>query len=68
MKSLALAFALSLVAAGALSAGTIAYTYDEAGRLARAVYPDGTTIAYTWDAAGNLLRREVTGGGCRSAA
>jgi len=62
MRSLVLAFALSLLTAGALTAGTIAYTYDDAGRLARVVYPDGTVIAYTWDAAGNLLRREVTGG------
>lgn len=38
---------------------TVAYTYDDAGRLTRVDYGNGTAIAYTYDAAGNLLRREV---------
>lgn len=32
------------------------YTYDDAGRLTRAVYPEGGGAGYTWDAADNLLR------------
>ncbi|MEA3308539.1 MAG: RHS repeat domain-containing protein [Chloroflexota bacterium] len=39
---------------------TIAYTYDDAGRLIKAVYGDDTTISYAYDAAGNLLTRLVT--------
>ena len=30
------------------------YSYDEAGRLTTAVYPDGTGVRYTYDASGNL--------------
>ena len=36
------------------------YTYDDAGRLVRAAYPNGKAITYTYDKAGNLLRRLVT--------
>jgi len=41
-------------------AGTITYTYDDAGRLTKVDYGDGTTIEYTYDNAGNLLQRVVT--------
>ena len=43
-------------------AGTIKYTYDEAGRLTKADY-GGKIITYTYDAAGNLLERKVEAGG-----
>jgi YD repeat-containing protein len=38
---------------------TITYIYDDAGRLIRAAYSDGTVISYAYDAAGNLLTRIV---------
>jgi hypothetical protein len=40
----------------AASAGSVSYSYDALGRLASAVYTDGsatTTITYSYDAAGN---------------
>lgn len=52
-------FLTVLAVAGALSAQTLNYTYDAAGRLASVAYPNGKTLFYTYDAAGNLLRREV---------
>lgn len=43
-------------------AATVNYTYDSAGRVISAAYPNGQTISYTYDAAGNLLTRLVTTG------
>jgi YD repeat-containing protein len=40
-------------------AGSITYTYDDAGRLVTADYGNGSAIAYTYDNAGNLLARTV---------
>ena len=40
----------------AVHAGSVSYSYDTLGRLASAVYSDGTsttTITYSYDAAGN---------------
>jgi YD repeat-containing protein len=40
----------------AAHAGSVSYSYDALGRLASAVYTDGsatTTITYSYDAAGN---------------
>ena len=40
----------------AVHAGSVSYSYDALGRLASAVYADGsttTTITYSYDAAGN---------------
>ena len=51
---------LSAVMALAMQAGAITYSYDDAGRLAKADYGDGRVITYTYDAAGNLLRRQVS--------
>ena len=49
--------AAGLCAVGlAASAGSVSYSYDALGRLASAVYTDGsatTTITYSYDAAGN---------------
>ncbi|MDY6971785.1 MAG: hypothetical protein SV775_05595 [Thermodesulfobacteriota bacterium] len=49
------------------SAGTVNYTYDNAGRLTQADYGD-KVINYTYDNAGNLTKREVTAGGLWSGA
>jgi uncharacterized protein (TIGR03437 family) len=46
-------------AATTLSAQTVNYTYDQAGRLSAVVYPNGTTATYAYDASGNLLRKSV---------
>lgn len=48
-------------------AGSVQYTYDVAGRLAKAGYGGGKQIAYAYDPAGNLLRRLVELGGAASA-
>jgi YD repeat-containing protein len=42
-----------------VSADTVNYTYDDAGRLTEADYGDNV-ITYTYDPAGNLLQRTVT--------
>jgi YD repeat-containing protein len=40
---------------GIAIAGTVKYTYDDAGRLIKADYGGGKAITYTYDKAGNLL-------------
>ena len=40
-------------------AETVNYTYDDAGRLIKAVYGSGAVISYTYDKNGNLLSRSV---------
>ena len=40
-----------------IASRTIAYTYDDAGRLVAVDYGGGKTIHYTYDNAGNLLQR-----------
>jgi len=49
------------------AAGTVNYTYDNAGRLTEADYGD-KVIKYTYDNAGNLTKREVTASGLWSGA
>jgi len=44
-----------------LSAETVRYSYDKAGRLIKAEYENGRTIHYVYDKAGNLLQRMVSG-------
>ena len=56
---LAMVMILSLFVSGFVFAGTITYTYDNAGRLTGADYGGGKTIAFTYDNNGNLLTREV---------
>jgi len=41
------------------TAGTIIYTYDDAGRLTTALY-SGKEITYKYDKSGNLLQRQIT--------
>ena len=55
----AIAVSIWLSAAPTASAGTVNYTYDDAGRLIKADYGDERTIIYGYDLAGNLLRRVV---------
>jgi YD repeat-containing protein len=51
---------VTLCIAGALSADTVSYQYDDAGRLTSVTYPNGASISYTYDPAGNLTARTVT--------
>jgi uncharacterized protein RhaS with RHS repeats len=47
----------ALLASGAY-ASTVAYQYDDAGRLVQATYTDGAqtvVVQYAYDAAGNLV-------------
>ena len=56
MLSRTILFACLCVVALAVHAGSVSYSYDALGRLASAVYTDGsatTTITYSYDAAGN---------------
>lgn len=43
-----------------VSAGTVAYNYDPAGRLVGAVYANGRSHTYLYDNAGNLTQNVVT--------
>ena len=45
--------------ASLVSADTVTYEYDDAGRLIKVDYGDGTAIEYSYDSAGNLLTREI---------
>ena len=56
---LAMVMFLSLFVSVSAFAGTINYTYDNAGRLTGADYGDRKTIAFTYDNNGNLLKRDV---------
>jgi|GEM_PF-3032544 len=47
------------LASASTLAASISYTYDAAGRLAKADYGDDRSISYTYDADGNLLTRQV---------
>ncbi len=53
-------FALILLST-TLSASSIRYSYDAAGRLTKVDYGDGRSISYTYDAAGNIVKRERAG-------
>lgn len=44
------------------TAGSIANTYDKAGRLTKTDYGNGKSITYTHDKTGNILERIVTVG------
>ena len=56
---LAMVMFLSLFVSVPAFAGTINYTYDNAGRLTGADYGDSKTIAFTYDNNGNLLERDM---------
>jgi YD repeat-containing protein len=59
-KQLTVLLFAALLLAVILSADTVNYKYDDAGRLTGVSYADGTVIAYTYDNAGNMLARTVT--------
>ncbi len=51
-----------ILCAGAASAAAVQYTYDDMGRLIRAVYGVDRAIAYAYDANGHLVHRIVQDG------
>lgn len=57
---LAAAWLIALIAPSHAAEGTMAYIYDEAGRLARVDYGGGRGISYTYDDNGNLLEQEIS--------
>lgn len=54
-----LALAIGILQPLLLSAETVHYAYDEAGRLIGAQFADGSSMTYLYDATGNLLRRTI---------
>ncbi|BCM19202.1 hypothetical protein MJ8_29740 [Mesorhizobium sp. J8] len=59
-RMLVLAF---LTVSSSAIAGSVAYTYDPAGRLTTALYDNNTCIAYSYDANGNRTSQTNTVGG-----
>lgn len=53
---------LLMAATASLWAAVVTYSYDDAGRLTKVDYGNGSTITYTYDSAGNLVSKTVTGG------
>ena len=47
------ALAVTSVSAPLANAGTVAYTYDDLGRVSTATYPNGVVVQYQYDAADN---------------
>ena len=62
MKKIISIYTLFLLLAFAVCAhaGTITYTYDNAGGLTKADYGSGKSITYTYDNAGNLLNETAS--------
>ena len=60
--TIGIALLVALWLAATAPAGTVVYSYDDAGRLTGVDYGNGNTIVYTYDNAGNLLSRVVTSG------
>ena len=52
---------LLFLLSGSLQAASVAYTYDNLGRLSKATYSSGVVIVYVYDAAGNRTSYTVTG-------
>jgi YD repeat-containing protein len=60
-KRAGLAAAAMLVAATVSFAGSVVYTYDSLGRLAKATYSSGLVVGFSYDAAGNRTSYVITG-------
>lgn len=52
---LAISLFISAIPAAAAS---VVYTYDQNGRVATALYDNGTCVAYSYDAVGNRLSQQ----------
>lgn len=54
---------IAIVTEAPVRAGTVAYSYDQLGRLSQAIYPNGAIIRYNYDPNGNRTSYVVTGSG-----
>lgn len=59
----AVAASVLLVAPASAATVSILYTYDALGRVAAALYDDGTCVVYTYDANGNRTAQTITTNG-----
>jgi YD repeat-containing protein len=57
MKTTFASILIAILFASGVSAATITYTYDAAGRVTRVDYGNGKGYVYTYDANGNLKSR-----------
>src|SRR5262245_41170946 len=51
--------ALTVLALSSSAHATVAYTYDDLGRVTSITYDDGIRITYTYDAAGNRTQHVI---------
>jgi YD repeat-containing protein len=63
LVALALAVIAAVPAANRLEAASVAYTYDDLGRVRSARYDNGVCIAYAYDANGNRTSQTITSTG-----
>lgn len=65
LEACAAALLLTLTAATSANAATasVSYTYDQLGRVATALYDNGTCIAYAYDPSGNRTAQTNTTSG-----
>src|ERR1700743_2921763 len=61
-RTFAMQAIFAMLALPAMLAAGVIYSYDAAGRLAKADYGAAGVITYTYDKAGNLLSRTVAQG------
>jgi YD repeat-containing protein len=59
LRVLAWIIPLFLLTISEIPASTVSYTYDDAGRLVKAVYNPDQAIHYTYNAAGSLVQRRI---------
>ena len=62
-RTLACVGFISFLSAITARSGTVAFYYDQAGRLTTATFAAAKSIAYIYDPAGNLLQRAINIGG-----
>jgi YD repeat-containing protein len=58
-----LLLALTVAASANAATASVSYTYDQLGRVATALYDNGTCIAYSYDASGNRTAQTNTTAG-----
>lgn len=61
--ALALAVIAAVPVARRLEAASVAYTYDDLGRVRAVRYDNGVCVTYAYDANGNRTSQTITSGG-----